>query len=210
MERLQTLLAEYISAHNTYFSRHEWTKAYATLPYPLYWNKVYDIAKTVSNSKTVLEIGAGFGFVSSIFAYLGFKQIIAFERDCEICKIGNELLTEIFGISSCIRSELYGMQNIKADILVLVNCSYADNCKNKQEYMSKLVSYYEKAEYPDLYILEVIDSSYTEKDDCFPEFIRLSRHDIEQMFPNCIISSWPTYQYPINKKSKTLYLIEKS
>ena len=102
------------------------------------------------------------------------------------------------------------MHNIKADILVLVNCSYADNCKNKQEYMSKLVSYYEKAEYPDLYILEVIDSSYSEKDDCFPEFIRLSRHDIEQMFPNCIISSWPTYQYPINKKSKTLYLIEKS
>ena len=139
MERLQTLLAEYISAHNTYFSRHEWTKAFATLPYPLYWNKVYDIAKTLSNSKTVLEIGAGFGFVSSIFAYHGFKQIMAFERDSEICKIGNELLTEIFGISSCIRSELYGMQNIKADILVLVNCSYADNCKNKQEYMSKLV-----------------------------------------------------------------------
>ena len=44
----------------------------------------------------------------------------------------------------------------------------------------------------------------------FPKHIRLSKEDVESMFPGYKISSWETYKYPINKKSKTLYLIEKA
>lgn len=36
-----------------------------------------------------------------------------------------------------------------------------------------------------------------------------SRVDVEEMFPIAKIQSWPTYVYPQNLKSKTLYLIEK-
>lgn len=57
--------------------------------------------------------------------------------------------------------------------------------------------------------MEVIDSSYIEKNSEFPEYIRLSRQDVEGLFRNCKISSWETYKYPKNSKSKTLYLIER-
>lgn len=57
--------------------------------------------------------------------------------------------------------------------------------------------------------MEVIDNSYTIEDEVFPKNLRLSHMDVEEMFPNCQIQSWQTYKYPQNKKSKTLYLIEK-
>lgn len=37
--------------------------------------------------------------------------------------------------------------------------------------------------------MEVIDSSYTEKNSEFPEHIRLNRQDVEGLFRNCKISS---------------------
>ena len=35
-------------------------------------------------------------------------------------------------------------------------------------------------------------------------------NDISDSYPECSIKSWITYKYPENKKSKTLYLIERS
>ena len=57
-----------------------------------------------------------------------------------------------------------------------------------------LKDYYKHAGNPQYFIMEVIDNSYTIED---------------EVFPNCQIQSWQTYKYPQNKKSKTLYLIEK-
>lgn len=69
--------------------------------------------------------------------------------------------------------------------------------------------YYKHAGNPQYFIMEVIDNSYTIEDEVFPKYLRLSHIDVEEMFPNCQIQSWQTYKYPQNKKSKTLYLIEK-
>lgn len=209
MERLQTLLKDYIQNNTSDFNGQEWTKSFEVMPYPVYWQLVYTIAKSLCKSLSVLEIGAGFGFVTSIFKYLGFENINSFEQDEQTCQTGNKMLNKLFGCENCIKPSKYDFQEIAADILVLVNCSYADDCSSKDEYKSRLVSYYKKANEPDFFILEVIDSSYQEYDQCFPIHIRLSNDDINQMFPDCKISSWPTYTYPKNKKSKTLYLIEK-
>lgn len=209
MERLQTLLKDYIKNNNTDFNKHEWTKSFEIKPYPVYWQSVYAIAKSLPKSLSVLEIGAGFGFVTSIFKYLEFENIESFEQDAYLCNVGNKMLSQLFQCDDCIKPLKFNLQEVPADILVLVNCSYADGCENKEEYKCRLLSYYNKANKPNYYILEVIDSSYQEYDENFPCHVRLSSEDIIQMFPDFKISSWPTYIYPQNKKSKTLYLIEK-
>lgn len=209
MERLRSLLTEYIQKHSADFHAQEWTKAFTICPYPTYWQVVFTIAESLPNKLSVLEIGAGFGFITSIFKYLGFKDVACYEQDGNLCRAGNRMLKELFDSDECIKPERFDMQERRADILVLVNCSYADECQNKQEYKSRLMSYYYKANEPKFYILEVIDSCYREPDELFPDCIRLSCEDINQMFPNSKITSWPTYRYPHNKKSKTLYLIEK-
>jgi len=91
----------------------------------------------------------------------------------------------------------------------MVNCAYADGCTTKEEYLSRLVSFYNKAGKPKLVILEVIDASYTCEDLDFPVCIRLNPQDVESMFPMSKISSYLTYKYPKNKRTKRLYVIEK-
>jgi protein-L-isoaspartate(D-aspartate) O-methyltransferase len=62
---------------------------------------------------------------------------------------------------------------------------------------------------PKYYLLEVIDDSYKNEDPTFPFAIRVNRKDIEKIFPLSKISSWETYKFPVNEKTKKLYLIEK-
>lgn len=97
----------------------------------------------------------------------------------------------------------------ESDLLLMVNCAYADLADSKDEYMTLMLDYYNHAGKPQYFIMEVIDSSYTQDNAQFPKHIRLSKEDVESMFPGYKISSWETYKYPTNKKSKTLYLIEK-
>ena len=94
-------------------------------------------------------------------------------------------------------------------MLVLVNCVYDELADSKVGYKKILKDYYKHAGNPQYFIMEVIDNSYTIEDEVFPKYLRLSHMDVEEMFPNCQIQSWQTYKYPQNKKSKTLYLIEK-
>ena len=63
--------------------------------------------------------------------------------------------------------------------------------------------YYAAAGKPHYFIMEVIDTSYTVEDEEFPEYIRLSPEDVDDMFPGFNIQSWPTYRYPENRRSKT-------
>ena len=98
---------------------------------------------------------------------------------------------------------------MKSDLLILVNCAYKDYANTKQEYIKLLKQYYEYAGSPRYFLMEVIDSSYTISDEEFPEYIRLNRNDVNDMFPSADIKEWQTYSYPENLKSKTLYLISK-
>lgn len=208
MERLQALLKEYITGHALDFAEHEWTNGFTEDDAPVYWQTVYSIAKQLPTHLKVVEIGSGFGFVLSIFKYLGYDNVVGYEQDDRICAVANQILKEFFD-DECVKTEKFCSQQESANILVLVNCVYADDCVTKEEYMKRLVSYYQQGNQPEYYILEVIDSSYSEENAMFPEFIRLSEKDIHNMFPGAKVKSWHTYKYPFNKKSKTLYLIER-
>lgn len=208
MEQLQEMLRRYNTIHIDDVSGGGWNKMYLQRNFPDYWKRVFIIANMLPRSLRVLEIGSGFGFVTSIFAYLGFNTIVGFERDSHIANSASDRLKSLFNREGIIRSELFENQFCPSDLLVLVNCVYSDGLKSKEEYLRQILSYYEQAGSPHYFILEVIDESYKEANDVFPPIVRLGKNDIVNLFPNSKIQSWPTYVYPKNHISKTLYYIE--
>ena len=208
MEQLQEMLRQYNTIHIDDVSGGGWNKMYLQRNFPDYWRRVFIIANMLPRSLRVLEIGSGFGFVTSIFAYLGFNTIVGFERDSHIANSASARLKSLFNREGIIRSELFENQFCPSDLLVLVNCVYSDGLKSKEEYLRQILSYYEQAGSPHYFILEVIDESYKEANDVFPPIVRLGKNDIVNLFPNSKIQSWPTYVYPKNHISKTLYYIE--
>lgn len=208
MEQLQEMLRQYNTIHIDDVSGGGWNKMYLQRNFPDYWRRVFIIANMLPRSLRVLEIGSGFGFVTSIFAYLGFNTIVGFERDSHIANSASARLKSLFNREGIIRSELFENQFCPSDLLVLVNCVYSDGLKSKEEYLRQILSYYEQAGSPHYFILEVIDESYKEANDVFPPIVRLGKDNIVNLFPNSKIQSWPTYVYPKNHISKTLYYIE--
>ena len=208
MEQLQEMLRQYNTIHIDDVSGGGWNKMYLQRNFPDYWKRVFIIANMLPRSLRVLEIGSGFGFVTSIFAYLGFNTIVGFERDSQIANSASDRLKSLFNREGIIRSELFENQFCPSDLLVLVNCVYYDGLNSKEEYLRQILSYYEQAGSPHYFILEVIDESYKEANDVFPPIVRLGKNDIVNLFPNSKIQSWPTYVYPKNHISKTLYYIE--
>ncbi len=186
-----------------------WSKQYCEEVFPKYWEIVYSILQSFDRSSKVLEIGCGLGDITAILCYLGFKQVTSFEKDELISRAAQRRLSDMFGMRGIIKNELFPNQiKYMADLLILVNCAYADMARTKQEYMNLMQMYYTCAGCPKHFLMEVIDSSYTQKDNEFPEYIRLSLKDIQSLFPNLEIRSCETYKYPVNRKSKTIYLIE--
>ena len=208
MEQLQEMLRQYNTIHIDDVSGGGWNKMYLQRNFPDYWKRVFIIANMLPRSLRVLEIGSGFGFVTSIFAYLGFNTIVGFERDSQIANSASDRLKSLFNREGIIRSELFENQFCPSDLLVLANCVYSDGLKSKEEYLRQILSYYEQAGSPHYFILEVIDESYKEANDVFPPIVRLGKNDIVNLFPNSKIQSWSTYVYPKNHISKTLYYIE--
>lgn len=208
MEQLQEMLRQYNTIHIDDVSGGGWNKMYLQRNFPDYWKRVFIIANMLPRSLRILEIGSGFGFVTSIFAYLGFNTIVGFERDSHIANSASARLKSLFNREGIIRSELFENQFCPSDLLVLVNCVYSDGLKSKEEYLRQILSYYEQAGSPHYFILEVIDESYKEANDVFPPIVRLGKDNIVNLFPNSKIQLWPTYVYPKNHISKTLYYIE--
>ena len=119
-------------------------------------------------------------------------------------------MRDLFDRKNIIRNDNFpSTEMMQSDLLILVNCAYKDYAQSKQEYKDLMLDYYESAGCPKYFIMEVIDSSYTIPDEEFPLHIRLSRDDVKSIFPNSRIQEWNTYVYPVNSKSKTLYLITK-
>jgi SAM-dependent methyltransferase len=202
------MLRQYNTIHIDDVSGGGWNKMYLQRNFPDYWKRVFIIANMLPRSLRILEIGSGFGFVTSIFAYLGFNTIVGFERDSHIANSASARLKSLFNREGIIRSELFENQFCPSDLLVLVNCVYSDGLKSKEEYLRQILSCYEQAGSPHYFILEVIDESYKEANDVFPPIVRLGKDNIVNLFPNSKIQSWPTYVYPKNHISKTLYYIE--
>lgn len=210
MERLQSMLRQYNLSHAEILVYAPWSEQYCEAKFPAYWEIVFSILKTLNKKYKVVEIGCGFGDITAIMCYLGFEQVTAFEKDVRISCAAQRKIYDLFGRKDIVLNDVYPStrQNV-ADVLILVNCAYADLAKTRQEYLDLMRHYYVCAGSPKYFLMEVIDSSYTNNDDEFPEHIRLSLNDVSNIFPNHEITSWETYKFPINRKSKTLYLIER-
>lgn len=209
MEKLQSLLTKYNQEHSEDLEFAPWGKQYCENPFPLYWQVVFNILNSLERKCRIVEIGCGLGDITAIPCYLGFTQIIAFEHNCLCAKSSKQRIANLFNRTDIVIESSFPIEKVQsADILILVNCVYPIDEKYKQKYKELLVSYYKAAGCPQYFIMEVIDSSYTEENEDFPFYLRLNKSDVESMFPQCKIYSWSTYVYPINQKSKTLYLIE--
>ena len=190
-------------------SRNSWSNQYCESIFPRYWYEVFKVSESLDKDLRVLEVGTGHGDITSIFCYLGFKDLISFERDEENAKIAQKKLKSLFSVDSIVRQESFpNSEKFNSDILVLVNCVYADGIHSKEEYKEQIMMIYTSAGCPRIFLFEVIDSEYVIPDKTFPYEVRLSKNDIQEMFPASKISGIRTYQYPKNKKTKTLYIIK--
>lgn len=206
MEQLQKMLIAYNQSIPE-GARYSWSKQYLTAPFPRYWQVVYSTLSTLDKSLRILEIGAGQGDVTAISCHLGFKSVVAYERELKDAKIAHEKIITLFKIDNVILNTDYPHGYEDADVMIMVNCVYADECLNKEEYLQRLLYFYKSAGLPKTVLLEVIDPSYFVPDNDFPTWIRLSKQDIRDLFPNANISVFKTYSYPVNKRTKNLYII---
>ena len=188
--------------------RESWTKQFCDVLFPKYWYEVFKIANNLEKNSCVLEVGCGQGDVTSIFCYLGFNNVISFERDIKMYKVAVNKLDALFNRTDIILLDTFpNARTYESDVLVLVNCVYTDSTTTKKDYIDYLKEIYKKAGCPRTVILEVIDLEYDIEDDNFPYHVRLNESEVKSMFPNSIMRSIENYKYPINKKTKRLYII---
>lgn len=210
MEELYKLLRAYNIDNDNEQRFVPWAHQFTKSQFPKYWGIVFDLLSRLDRNLRVIEVGCGLGDITAILCYLQYQNVTSFEKDNKIAKLAQKKIHDLFGYDKIIRNDNFPTKEIsKSDLLILVNCAYKDCAKTKQNYIDLMKHYYECAGSPKYFLMEVIDSSYTIIDDEFPEYIRLSRADIEAMFPNADIKEWQTYVYPVNLRSKTLYLIER-
>lgn len=189
-------------------ARYSWSKQYLSADFPRYWKVVFSELSRLDRSLRVLEIGAGQGDITAICCYLKFNNIKAYERNYNDFAIADDKIKALFGRQNVLVNCNYSNEEIDCDVLILVNCVYTDKCHNKQDYVSILKGYYETANRPRIFILEVIDPSYSIPDEEFPTWVRISGEEIRSMFPRAEITNVETYKYPENKRSKKLYIIK--
>lgn len=207
MEYLQNMLVEYNSTLLQHSSP-SWSTQFLESEFPKYWQTVYSLLDGLNRNLRVVEIGSGQGDITSILCHLNFVHIAAYERDNQLALIANEKIKKLFGAVGVVRPNEFNEQTREdADILILVNCVYADGINSKEDYLSRIYSWYIAANKPRYLILEFVDDSYTEEDSIFPQCVRVNQQDIQGLFPMAQIEVFHTYQYPMNKKSKNLYYI---
>lgn len=186
----------------------EWFLQYTEDVPPLYWKTVYEILKNEDKNQSIVEIGAGFGDITALLYFMGFNNVISFERDKSLIKYINEKVKTLFNKSGNVINCSYPQElHYSPDILVQVNCSYYNHSSSKAEYIKQVKSIYQKNGIPRMFVFEAIDDSYREINVNFPHFMRLNQTDIINTFPKCQIESFVTYKFPQNRVSKTIYKI---
>ena len=175
---------------------------------PSYWKTVFDILCNEDRNKSIVEIGSGFGNITALLHFLGFHKIISFERSEKLAEATKQKIQDLFGKKSEVINTSYPQPlNFIPDILIQVNCVYADNISCKREYINQIKNTYEANGKPNTFIVEFIDSNFKMKHIDYPEFVRLNELEVSETFPDCKIESFETYKFPVNKTSKRIYVI---
>ena len=207
MEKLHDMLVEYNINYIPKEYQHPWSIQFQKERFPKYWELIYEILRDMNKSLRVIEIGAGQGDITSILCYLGFTNIISYERNELMCHIAERKIQSLFHRTEVVVNKVFPDSKHVSDVLIIANCVYADDAKDKTEYKNKLHTFYDCAGSPETVILEVIDSSYTQQDPDFPDYVRLSQEDIYDIFPVETMDFYETYHFPKNKRTKYLYKI---
>ena len=209
MEQFYKLLKEY----NENFAAKvidvpEWFFQYTEEEPPLYWKTVYEILKNEDRNQSIVEIGAGYGDVTALLYFMGFNNVISFEREESLIPHINNKVKSIFNKSANTINSSYPQElSFSPDIIIQVNCSYFNHSNNKEEYIEQVKSTYRKNGIPRMFVFETIDDSYQEVNVNFPYFMRLNKIDIANEFPKCQLEAFVTYKFPQNKVSKTIFKI---
>ncbi len=204
MAEFYTLLREY-NLGLDYDDLPQWTKIFTEIEPPIYWVRLAEILSQYPKSYSVFEIGSGLGDVLALLNFLGFENVSGIERVEKLATIGNQKLLNLFNSKDIVIGE-YPIKLKNIDVLLQVNCVYFEGIFTKQAYISQIIQFYENTN-PKHFLLEVIDSSFTEQSIIFPDFVKLSEEDIYNAFSRLKISSHLTYQVPKNSSTKRLYII---
>ena len=88
-----------------------------------------------------------------------------------------------------------------------MNCVYSRGARSREIYAKCLASDLVRLGRPTHMFVELVDASFTAPHPAFPSEVRMSPQDVMETFPGARISFVPTYIYPKNSSSKTLYHI---
>jgi len=205
MDEFYTLLRQYnIATANEKLP--EWTKIFSESKPPVYWNVLKNILNNYSKDSFLFEIGVGAGDILALIRSLGFGNVTGIEQNILLSQVANKKIEHFFKCNDTVFNGCYPVNISKPNILLQVNCVYFEKISSRENYLFQLKSFYENAK-PDCYLLEVVDSSFTEHSNAFPQFVRLSENEIQDTFNDKKIESFITYQFPINTSSKRLYVI---
>lgn len=205
MEEFYSLLRKYNKSSKN-IKVPDWTNIYLDSNPPVYWTILSQILKDFPKDNTIFEIGVGAGDILALIRSIGFTNVKGIERDKQLAVIANKKIEYFFQTQQTVIHNNYPISITKPNILLQVNCVYFEDILSNQDYLEMLNSYYQNAN-PDVFILEVIDSSFTKPSEIYPEYVRLSENDIKNTFKNKNIISHITYQFPQNTSSKRLYVI---
>lgn len=210
MEELLSLLRTYYNDNPDELILSPWSFGYSNGDIPPHWKITYDLLSEFSRDSRIIEVGCGVGDITVIPCSLGFSSIVSYERSTELANAATRKINILFNRTDVVKKSSFPEGNVcQCDVLLVVNCVYTDNVKSHMDYLNNLRLLYTSAGSPTKYILEVIDSSYSVPDPEFPEYIRVSEAEVRNLFPSCKISSFVSYQYPTNRRTKKIYLIEK-
>lgn len=211
MERLHRTLREYNQTQVPLRTNAlpSWRNIYLQEKPPAYWTAVSRILLDIPKDHSVLEIGSGLGDVTALILCLGFEGVLGLEKDANLAAIANEKMENLFNWKNVVLNQEYPIKTATTpDVLIQVNCIYADQLGSKKEFLERLRNWYEINGTPKYYILEVVDETFDKPHQDFPPMVRTSSTEIRALFPDCAIESIPTYTYPENKSIKTLYIIK--
>ena len=122
MEELEELLKQYNLEHSEDLSLSPWRSQYCRVPFPKYWQRVYQIMNDIDRSNRVIEIGCGQGDVTAIFCYLGFQEVASFEKEQALVTKAKRRINDLFDRKDVIVQGLFPEKDIL--YIQLVNATH--------------------------------------------------------------------------------------